>query len=244
MNNIFLCGSSKLLNLLLPIFQENGDYEKLIIIASDEQEEVTFKGKFHLVRNQHDTEEVILKNYDSLNDFLISAYWPWKFTKKIVDIFPKNSINFHPSPLPKDRGWYPHVHQIRENTSSGVTLHKISEELDEGEIWAQNTFNLPFPITSGQAYEILTKEIVNLFYENWDNIRNSKIKSKIQNGNGNFLSKYAIKTPEIKNISVEDENLLRLLSSRNVGNKSYIKIRSSSGIEKFIHITYSENGLI
>ena len=57
--------------------------------------------------------------------------------KKIVNKFQKHSLNFHPSPLPKDRGWYPHVHQIRNNNDSGVTLHVIDEKLDSGEIWKQ-----------------------------------------------------------------------------------------------------------
>ena len=60
-------------------------------------------------------------------DFLITVYWPWILKESFFQLA-KQTINFHPSLLPMNRGWYPHVHNIIKNTKSGVTLHKISKK--------------------------------------------------------------------------------------------------------------------
>ncbi len=241
---IFVCSSSRVLKKIIPII-EDSDNEKIIYITSDNTDEIVDKN-VNYIKNQQDAEKIINEHYKSNNDFLISAYWPWKFSKKIVDLFPSNSVNFHPSPLPNDRGWYPHVHQIRNKTQSGVTLHKISEDLDKGEILAMSYVDLKFPITSGEAYEVLLNEMVNLFKNNWKKIKNNQLKSKKQKQKGNFLSKFLLDTPEI--IKIDDnspeENLLRIIASRNLNNKSYIKISTQDGNEKFVHINFSEDGII
>ena len=239
---IIVCGSNILLSRIIP-FLEEVESCNLILISCNNNESFDFKNSVIYVENQKQAENIIRKVYKSDNDFLISAYWPWKFTVDIVGLFQNISINFHPSPLPKDRGWYPHVHQIRNNTVSGVTLHKISEELDQGEIWVQKILKLPFLITSGQAYEILQDEIVSLFIENWIEIRDNKIKPSKQAGRSNFLSKYLIETPEILELDQDGERLIRLLSSRNIKDRSFIKIKGKDGQEKYVHIKFSEDGI-
>ena len=239
---IIVCGSNLLLSRIIP-FLEEVESCKLILISSDKKQKFEFINDVIYVENQKQAEKIIIKEYKSDSDFLISAYWPWKFTVDIVGLFPNNTINFHPSPLPKDRGWYPHVHQIRNKTVSGVTLHKISEKLDQGEIWVQKIFELPFLVTSGQAYEILQDEIVSLFIKNWNEIRDNKIKASKQVGNSNFLSKYLIETPEILELDEHGENLIRLLSSRNIKDRSFIKVKGKDGQEKYVHIKFSEDGI-
>ncbi len=241
---IFVCSSSRMLKKIIPII-EDSNYDKIIYITSDIIGEIVDKN-VNYVNNQQDAEKIIHKHYKSNNDFLISAYWPWKFSKKIVDLFLSNSVNFHPSPLPKDRGWYPHVHQIRNKTKSGVTLHKISEDLDKGEILAISHIDLKFPITSGEAYEVLLNEMVKLFKNNWEKIKNKELKPLKQNQKGNFLSKFLLDTPEIIEINDDspEENILRIIASRNLNNKSYIKIRTNDGIEKFIHLNFTDDGII
>ena len=238
---IFICGSYDLIKLIGETVVNTS--KKVYLVSSDIPDEETFmKINIHHVKNQTECEEFILSNFDE-DSFLISAYWPWKFTKELVKKFNSNSLNFHPSPLPSDRGWYPHVHQIRKNDISGVTLHIADEKLDQGDIWVQNIFELPPLINAGEAHDILKIEIVKLFKENWENILNSKITPIKQSEGGNFYSKLALDTPEgieIHEGSSEDI-FLRLLSSRNLKNNSFIKIKIGN-IEKFVHINFSEEG--
>lgn len=240
---IFLCGSYDLITKISDtILFEN---KNLIIISNDIKEQTHFRDiLIHSVSNQNECEEIIINNYKNEKDFLISSYWPWKFSNKIIELFKNNSLNFHPSPLPKDRGWFPHVHQIRKNDISGVTLHVMDEKLDTGDIWVQKKIKLSFPITSGEAHDLLKNEIIDLFKSNWKNIYSSKIVPKNQEGKGNFYSKDELETPEIIEImdGSPEDYLLRLLTSRNFNNKSFIKVRYDRGEGRYIHINFSKEG--
>ena len=229
---VFICGTSEIIDLITPAITNHEKLDKIITFTPNE------------IGNQEECENLILKYDSNNNDFLISAYWPWKFSDKIVGRFLNNSINFHPSPLPKDRGWYPHVHQIRNKTLSGVTLHILENELDVGPIWSQKEIQLPFPITAGGAHDLLKEEIVTLFNDNWSLIRENKIKPIKQSGDGNFYSKFELETPEIIEIleNSQEESFLRILSSRNINKKSFIKIKDKDGNERYVHIIYSDDG--
>ena len=73
-------------------------------------------------------------------DFIILAGFLWKIPADIIDAFPKKIINIHPALLPKygGKGMYGmHVHRaIKENkeTESGITIHYVNENYDEGAI--------------------------------------------------------------------------------------------------------------
>lgn len=239
---IFVCATYDLIQLIGDSVINSS--KKVYFISWDKPVKSTYKKiKIHKVENQIECEDFIIKKSKSSNDFLVSSYWPWKFSKEIVTKFNNNSVNFHPSPLPKDRGWFPHVHQIREDRNSGVTLHVIDEKLDKGDIWVQKNIKLPYPITSGVAHEILKKEIVKIFKENWNKILKSKIKPYKQKKGGNFYSKYALDTPEVIKIKKgsSEDLLLRKIASRNFLNKSFIKIQIGNK-EKFVHLEFSDDG--
>jgi len=247
MNNktVIVCGTFELIEAISKKIIESS--ESVVFICSDDPKNKYIESiKINYVKNQEEAENLIFKNSQTKEDFLVSCYWPWKFSKKIVNKFQKHSLNFHPSPLPKDRGWYPHVHQIRNNNDSGVTLHVIDEKLDTGEIWKQKKVNLNFPLTAGEAHEVLKTEIISLFNENWNSIFESKIKTIPQKEDGNFYSKYLLPTPEIITIeeNSKEDKILRKIASRNFSNTSFVKIKINDEIEKYVHISFSDNGNI
>jgi methionyl-tRNA formyltransferase len=72
---------------------------------------------------------------------LIVASYNWK----ICDWRPflKYAVNFHASPLPDGRGPYPVMRAILENRRSwGVTCHRLSPDIDEGDILDAQEFPL------------------------------------------------------------------------------------------------------
>ena len=80
----------------------------------------------------------------SLNpDLIVLAGFLWKIPKNITEAFPKKIINIHPALLPKygGKGMYgDHVHTtIKENkeTETGITIHYVNENYDEGAIILQ-----------------------------------------------------------------------------------------------------------
>jgi methionyl-tRNA formyltransferase len=67
--------------------------------------------------------------------------WSWIVKKDIVDS--NLCVCLHPSPLPKYRGGSPIQHQIiNGEIDSAVTLFKMDEHIDRGEILFQQSFSL------------------------------------------------------------------------------------------------------
>ena len=85
---------------------------------------------------------------------LIVASYDWK----ICDWRPflKYAVNFHSSPLPDGRGPYPVVRAILENRDFwGVACHRLSPQIDSGEILATEEF----PLRPDECHESLDLKI-------------------------------------------------------------------------------------
>ncbi len=73
-------------------------------------------------------------------DFIILAGFLWKIPKNILTAFPNKIINIHPALLPKygGKGMYGmHVHnavKANNETETGITIHYVNENYDEGAI--------------------------------------------------------------------------------------------------------------
>lgn len=76
-------------------------------------------------------------------DFIILAGFLAKIPDKLLNTFTDRIINIHPSLLPKygGKGMYGrHVHQailLNKETESGITIHLVNEEYDQGRILFQ-----------------------------------------------------------------------------------------------------------
>ena len=73
-------------------------------------------------------------------DLIVLAGFLLKFPKSILDAFPNKVINIHPALLPKygGKGMYGmHVHEAvvrNEENETGITIHYVNENYDEGNI--------------------------------------------------------------------------------------------------------------
>lgn len=72
----------------------------------------------------------------------------WKIPAYLVQAYPRKIVNLHPALLPKfgGKGMYGHfVHEAvkaANETHSGITIHWVNEQYDEGEMIAQFTFDI------------------------------------------------------------------------------------------------------
>ncbi|MGF1635866.1 MAG: phosphoribosylglycinamide formyltransferase [Cyclobacteriaceae bacterium] len=72
--------------------------------------------------------------------FIVLAGFMWLFPKKLVEAFPGRIVNIHPALLPKYGGkgmFGHHVHaEVIKNQEkeSGITIHYVNENYDEGSI--------------------------------------------------------------------------------------------------------------
>lgn len=77
-------------------------------------------------------------------DLIVLAGFLWKFPEKLLTLFPEKVINIHPALLPKygGKGMYGmNVHNAvvtNNETESGITIHYINENYDEGDIIFQS----------------------------------------------------------------------------------------------------------
>ncbi|MCT4698118.1 phosphoribosylglycinamide formyltransferase [Tenacibaculum haliotis] len=105
-------------------------------------------------------EDTILNFLQVEADIIILAGFLWRIPAKIVTAFPNNIINIHPALLPKygGKGMYGmNVHKaVKENneTETGITIHYVNENYDEGAIIYQTKTNV---LSSDSADNIANK---------------------------------------------------------------------------------------
>ena len=96
-------------------------------------------------------------------------------------MFNKGILNIHPSLLPDYRGAAPLEWAIiNGETTTGVTIIKINEKFDKGEIVAQQKMQLNYTKTKKEIYKDLFKKGAKLLQENLDDYLKGKIQLKPQ----------------------------------------------------------------
>ncbi len=86
-------------------------------------------------------------------DFIVLAGFLAKIPASILDEFPERVVNLHPALLPDygGEGMYGmHVHRAvveNEEEETGITIHYVNEEFDEGEIIFQEVVEVDFEDT-------------------------------------------------------------------------------------------------
>ena len=95
-------------------------------------------------------------------NLILSAAYPQIFSKDLISVPSKGSVNFHPSLLPKYRGAHPHFWAIVKGEKiGGITAHFMTENIDDGDIISQ----IEFPIenyTYSELYEKIIQETPNI----------------------------------------------------------------------------------
>lgn len=97
------------------------------------------------------------------------------------------AVNLHPSLLPYGRGpWPMPLDILNEKKMSGVTIHKISEGFDEGDILMQRSFNLDSKetlVSFMQKVYKLIPEMISEIVSDFDSL----YKNAVKQGKGEYL---------------------------------------------------------
>lgn len=105
-------------------------------------------------------------------DFIVLAGFLFKVSQPILEAFPGKIINIHPALLPKfgGRGMYgDRVHQAvveAGEVESGITIHSINENYDEGDILFQATC----PIHPGESADEVARKVHELEYAHFPRV--------------------------------------------------------------------------
>ena len=131
------------------------------------------KSKIHVfdLKSDNDINQII-----DLYDLVISIHCKQIFPKKLIDNV--KCINVHPGYNPINRGWYPQVFSIINETKIGATIHEIDEFLDHGLIIDREFVETEKYDTSLSLYNkiinleilLLKKNLINILENNYNTI--------------------------------------------------------------------------
>ncbi len=105
-------------------------------------------------------------------DLIVLAGFLWKIPSYLIQLFPNTIINLHPALLPKfgGKGMYGmHVHEAvlnQKEVVTGITIHRVNEEYDEGAI----LFQAEIPVDPSETPEQLAHRIHELEHEHFPNV--------------------------------------------------------------------------
>lgn len=91
-------------------------------------------------REFYETEQLLQHLHERNIDFIVLAGFLWLIPEYLVRAYPNKMVNIHPALLPKygGKGMYgKHVHEaVRAagDRESGITIHYVNENYDEGDI--------------------------------------------------------------------------------------------------------------
>lgn len=113
-------------------------------------------------------------------DLFYSAEYPWKIP---IPIDLKYAINLHPTLLPEGRGMTPLPHLIlKQSIYAGITLHKLSNEFDAGDILLQKAILLnedeTFDSLSAKIFKQTPELLSTLLYDLDSYCQNSQAQGK------------------------------------------------------------------
>jgi phosphoribosylglycinamide formyltransferase-1 len=164
---IFASGSGTNAENLIRFFQNKDNASVIQVLTNNPHAKVLDRCKKLNISALSFNRVSFTKTKDVLNllkvnnpDLIILAGFLWKFPEFILNEFPNKVINIHPALLPKygGKGMYGmHVHNAvvaNKETETGITIHYVNENYDEGAIIFQAKCNIT---TTDTAEDVATK---------------------------------------------------------------------------------------
>jgi folate-dependent phosphoribosylglycinamide formyltransferase PurN/RimJ/RimL family protein N-acetyltransferase len=122
-------------------------------------------------------------------ELVISYNYSYLISRQCIKYVNYNIINMHISYLPWNKGVSPNLWSFIDDTPKGVTIHMLTEGLDEGDIIYQEIIQFDPKLESFEStYKKLNDAIEKLFMLHWDEIKSGKYKvvARKQEGEGSY----------------------------------------------------------
>ncbi len=146
---IFVTGGGTNCENIIRHFQNDPDVEIPIVVSSRADAQAITRAQrlgvptTVITRQQlNDDPDLVLRTVHGCDYIILAGFLP-KVPGYLVERYAQRIINIHPALLPKFGGkgmWGHHVHEAvhaARETRSGITIHFVNTELDEGEHIAQ-----------------------------------------------------------------------------------------------------------
>ncbi len=120
-------------------------------------------------------------------EFVVSYGYRAILSEEVINHIRECIVNLHISYLPFNKGCYPNLWSHIDGTPSGVTIHRIDEGIDSGEILFRKKVKINQENhTFESSYRGLKREIEDLFYEKWVDLRLNRCKGFLVEAQGTF----------------------------------------------------------
>ena len=152
---IFASGSGSNAQKIMEHFKRHNEAEVVLILTNNPQAYVlqradNFEIPSHIFTRHefYETDEVVRILKTLQVDLIVLAGFLWLVPPSLLKNFPNKIINLHPALLPKygGKGMYgDNVHKAimaANEEESGITIHFVNEQFDEGEIIHQSKFKI------------------------------------------------------------------------------------------------------
>ena len=170
---IFASGAGSNAKKILEYFSNNTGIEVVKIITNNPDAYVLEIAKqfniesIIISKSVLKSEDFIKMLNDHKIDLIVLAGFLLKIPKELIEGFQGEIINIHPALLPKygGKGMYGmHVHQAvkdANDTETGITIHYVNENYDEGKVILQEQVN----IQNNDTIEMIANKVHQLEYQ-------------------------------------------------------------------------------
>ena len=144
---IFASGSGTNAEEIFKYFKDRDDVSVKVLLSNNPNAYALTRAKNHGVNTQvfdrrsfYQSREIVRTLTEQDIDLVVLAGFLWLIPENLLKAFPDRIINIHPALLPKygGKGMYGmkvHESVIRDGEKeSGITIHKVNAQYDEGEI--------------------------------------------------------------------------------------------------------------
>lgn len=183
---VFASGSGSNAENIIRYFKDSGAAEVVSIMSNKPTAKVLDRAhKLNVTALCFDrdafynTNDVLHILEDANPDLIVLAGFLWLFPSSILEKFPNKVINLHPALLPKFGGkgmFGNNVHQaVLDNNEkeTGITIHYVNEEYDDGQI----IFQKAFPISPEETLESLAEKIHYLEHKHFPKVIENLLES-------------------------------------------------------------------
>jgi methionyl-tRNA formyltransferase len=140
----------------------------------------------------------------SLNlDWIFLTWWPHIIKREIINVPKYGVINTHNSLLPFNRGVHPNFWAIVEEKPYGVSIHKVTPGVDDGDVISQVEIPYDWTINGDELYEFGMRALTKLFQDTYPKIRHNNYTSTIQN-HKNMTCHKTFEIDDISKINLDD----------------------------------------
>ncbi len=186
---IFASGNGTNAQNLIEHFQYN-EFAEVVLGLSNKKDAMVLErfnslkveNKLFTKKQLNSSEGVLKLLKETKADLIILAGFLLKFPSVILKDYPDKVINLHPALLPKygGKGMYGHyVHEAvvaNKETETGITIHYVNANYDEGAIIFQKSVNL----SENETAETVAKKIHKLEYQYFPEVIEDLIVSEMK----------------------------------------------------------------